>query len=183
METLSHDELWAALTPEERAGACTALWRARDEVTQQSRSIMLATLAASLRFREKFLKAQPDEKKTELLLHRLKQPDFRRFHGDLLRVFLLGLHGKMIEQFLDVQGIPHEGGILTSEDAPTAKSFRKGIRAIRESSGDRMASLYLGFILAEGDDGYWAALPAAVAEEGLNIREAIRVSADQSGKG
>lgn len=173
MDTLSHSQLWAVLGPEARAEACAALWSADDALTQQVRVFVLATLATSLRFREKFLKAQPDAKKTSLLLARMHQPDLRPFQGDLLRTYLLSRHGKMIEQFLDVQGIPHEGGVLDEAEPPTVKSLRKGIKAIRAACGDRSVSLYLAFILADGGDELWAALPEAIAAEELDVHKAL----------
>ncbi|MCE9615559.1 MAG: hypothetical protein K8T26_14915 [Lentisphaerae bacterium] len=176
METLTYSDLWQVVPLEARARACTAFWRADDELSQQIRPAVLAKLAVSMNFREKFLKAQPDAKKGGLLLSRLNQPAFRAFHGDLVRVLLLTEHSKLIEQFLDVQEIPRRGCFLEGETPPSSESFRKGIQSIRASFGDWNTALYLAFILAQGEDEFWASLPTALAAEGLKVRDVLAMA-------
>lgn len=172
MDTLTYSELWSVLPPPARARACLAFWQAPD-IAEQARATVLTALAGSLRFREKFLKTQSPAKKADWLLNRINQPEFRRFQGDLLTVLLLADHGPLIEQFLDVQKIPHQGSFLDGGTPPTAASLCKGIRAIRKTWGDWNTALYLGFIQTQGDDEFWAALPEALTKEGFGIRQAL----------
>jgi hypothetical protein len=173
MDPLTYTELWQGLAPDVRARACVAFWRADDELSQLARPTVLSALAKAMNFREKFMKMQTDAKKGDLLMRRASLPDFRRFHGDLLRVLLLTEHSKVIEQFLDVQGIPRQGCFLEGDEPPSVKSLRKGIKAIRAAWGDWSTCFYLGFLLAQGEADYWAALPDAIAAEGLDIRGTV----------
>lgn len=174
MDTLTNSDLWGVLPAEVRVRACQSFWRS-PYISEQVRANVLSGLAKSLHFREKSLKALPDAQKANWLLRQSSQPDFRRFHGDLVGALLLTEHAKMIEQFLDVQGVPHRGCFLEGDTVPSADSLCKGIRAIRQAWGDWSTCLYLGFTLAQGEDTHWAALPAAIATEGLNIRQTLLV--------
>ena len=175
---LTYTDVWRSLTPAERGRACGAFLSSTDELSKQVRPAVLTALAGALRFREKFLKTQPDAKKAEWLASRSNHPDLRRHHDSLLRAWLLTEQGGMIEHFLEVQGIPHAGCMLDGEPPPpSAESLQKGIAAIREKSGDRCCALYLAFLLAEGDTGFWGALPAAVEAAGLRLQEAMAVAA------
>ena len=170
MTPLTYTELWKALTPEERREACADIWTASDDASLHERPAILAALGSALRFREKFLRAQADEKLTGWLLLRAGQSEFRRFHVDLLRAWLLARHAAMIETFLDVQGISHEGAFLKDNPPPPDEAaLRKGIRILCERSAMRTACLYLGFALASDDSGFWAALPAAIGAESLDL--------------
>lgn len=172
MDTLTYSELWVSIPAEARLRACLAFWQSA-EVSERARADVLPMLAKSLRFREKFLKTQSAAKRAEWLLRQSSHPDFRRFHGELLGALLVTEHANMIEEFLDVQGIPRRGCFLEGETTPSAESLCKGIRAIRKTCGDWSTSLYLGFTLAQGEDPQWAALPAAIATEGLDIRQTL----------
>ncbi len=182
MDTLTNSELWGALPAEERLRACLAIWRSKD-VSGPVRADILLALAKALHFREKSLKAQPDTKKAHWLLAQSGQPDFRRFHGDLVGALLLTEHAEMIEAFLEVQGIPHRGCFLeeAGDKLPTAESLCQGIRNIRQTWGDWSTCLYLGFTLAQGEDPHWSALPAAIAAEGLNIRQTLQAPVTPDG--
>lgn len=163
-------ELWKALTPEERREACTDIWTAPDETSRHQRPAILAALGNVLHFRTKFLQAQADDKLTGWLLLRAGQPEFRKFHGDLLRAWLLARHTAMIERFLDVQGISHEGAFLKGDPPPPEEAaLRKGIRILLEQCTMHTVCLYLGFILASDDNGFWAALPAAMSADSLDL--------------
>ena len=125
-------------------------------------------MGKALHFREKFLRAQTADKLTGWLLLRAGQPEFRKFHGDLLRAWLLARHAAMIENFLDGQGISHEGAFLKGAPPPPEEAaLRKGIRMLCEQSTMRTACLYLGFTLASDENGFWAALPTAISAESL----------------
>ena len=170
MTTITYTELWKTLTPEERRQACADIWTASDETSRQERPAILAALGNALHFRTKFLFAQADDKLAGWLLLRAGQPEFRRFHGDLLRAWLLARHAAMIADFLEVQGISHEGAFLKGDPpAPAEADLRKGIRALRGQNALHAACLYLGFTLASDESGFWSALPAAMSAEALDL--------------
>jgi len=170
MTPLTYTELWKALTPAERREACEDIWTASDETSRHERPAILAALGKALHFREKFLRAQAADKLSGWLLLRAGQPEFRKFHGDLLRAWLLARHTAMIENFLDVQGIPHDGAFLKGAPPPPEEAvLRKGIRILCEQNSMHAACLYLGFTLASDENGFWAALPAALGAESLDL--------------
>ncbi len=166
----NYSELWKAMTPEERREACGDIWTASDEISRHERPAMLAALCNAMHFREKFLKAQTADKLAGWLLLRAGQPEFRKFQGDLLRAWLLARHGAAIENFLEAQGIAHEGAFLKEDPPPPeAAALRKGLRVLCEKCTMHAACLYLGFTLASDDSGFWAALPAAMSAESLDL--------------
>ena len=170
MTTPTYTELWKALTPEERREACADIWTASDETSRHERPAILAALGNALHFREKFLRVQSEDKWAGWLLLRAGQPEFRKFHGDLLRAWLLARHTALIENFLDVQGISHEGAFLKGTPPPPEEAaLRKGVRILCEQSTMHTACLYLGFTLASDESGFWTALPAAISAESLDL--------------
>ena len=170
MTPLTFTELWKALTPGERREACADIWTASDETSRHERPAILAALGNALHFREKFLRAQAADKLTGWLLLRAGQPEFLKFHGDLLRAWLLARHAVMIEKFLEVQGISHEGAFLKgAPPPPEEEALLKGIRMLCEQNTPHTACLYLGFILGSDENGFWAALPAAMSAESLDL--------------
>ena len=166
----SYAELWKAMTPEDRREACGDILTASDETSQHERPDMLAALCKALHFREKFLKSQTADKVAGWLLLRAGQPELRKFQGDLLRAWLLARHGAAIEHFLEAQGIAHDGAFLKDAPPPPEEvALRKGIRVLYEHCTMHAACLYLGFTLASDDGGFWAALPAAMSAESLDL--------------
>jgi len=170
MSSLTCTELWKAMTMDERREACTDIWTASDEASQHERPAIFAALSSAMRFRGKFLQAQATDQKAGWLLLRAGQPEFRKFHGDLLRAWLLARHTSKIEKFLEVLEIPHEGAFLKGTPPPPEEAtLRKGLRVLCDQSSTHAACLYLGFTLASDDNGFWAALPAAMSAESLDL--------------
>lgn len=174
MAAITHMQLWAALTAEEHRDACLAFWTSEDVITNRVRPMLSKKLAEVMRFREKFLKVQPRERLAGWLFQRIGTDEMLPFTDDVLRAWLLVHHAPVIEHFLDACGLPRTGCFVADEaPSPDEASFSRGISAIRAKFGDRLPSLYLGFMMAEGATKFWKDLPQAVARSKFDLSAAL----------
>jgi len=166
--------IWRALTSEEQKEVCLSIWTSGDSLSEKIRGKLLGDLAICLRYREKYLRRQSDDRKAAWLYQRVNGAPLRRFHEALLRAWLVVQHGQMIEMFLDKQAIPHVGVFISDEaKTPSKESFCIGLKKIREKWDDRIIALYLGFCIASGAGDFWANLPAALSAEGVDLWDAM----------
>ena len=168
MSDLSVKRLWDALTPEEKLEACQTVWASKN-VPGNIASEITAELARLMRFRPMQLLKQPPDVLGRWLFSRVQNPGFRAHLRGLLMAWLVGPRKKVLETFLNAMAVPHTDGFLSEEATPpTTETFAKGVRSLRQEHGDRVAAIYLGFLLSDSGDGFWAALPAALASEGFD---------------
>jgi hypothetical protein len=131
-------------------------------------------LAKLMRFRPMQLLKQKPEVLASWLSSRVQTPGFRTHLRGLLMAWLVGPRKRVLETFLDAMSVPHTDGFLAEEATPpSAESFAKGVRTLRQEHGDRVAAIYLGFLLSDAGDAFWAALPAGLASEGFDPASAI----------
>lgn len=173
MSELSMKRLWEALTPEEKLEACQTVWTSKN-VPGGIASEITVELARLMRFRPMQLLKQPPEILARWLASRVQNPGFRPHLRGLIMAWLVGPRKKVLETFLDAMAVPHTDGFLAEEATPpTSESFAKGVRTLRQEHGDRVAAIYLGFLLSDTGDAFWAALPAALASEGFDLASAV----------
>ena len=167
MSDLPMKQLWEALTPEEKLEACQTVWTSKN-VPGSIVSEITMELAKLMRFRPMQLLKQPPEILARWLSSRVQTPGFRTHLRGLLMAWLVGPRKKVLETFLDAMAVPHTDGFLAEEATPpSSETFAKGVRSLRQEHGDRVAAIYLGFLLSDAGDAFWAALPAALASEGF----------------
>ena len=177
MSDVSIKRLWDALTPEERLKACETVWTSKN-VPGGIVSEITMELAKLMRFRPMQLLKQPPEMLARWLSSRVHTPGFRTHLRGLLMAWLVGPQRKVLETFLDAMAVPHQEGFLNDEATPpSAETFAQGVRALRTEHGDRLAAIYLGFLLADAGDGFWAALPSGLMREGFDPSAAILAGA------
>ena len=173
MSELSMKRLWEALTPEEKLEACQTVWTSKNMPGSIVSEITME-LAKLMRFRPMQLLKQPPEILARWLSSRVQTPGFRTHLRGLLMAWLVGPRKKVLETFLDSMAVPHTDGFLAEEaKPPSSESFAKGVRTLRQEHGDRVAAIYLGFLLSDAGDAFWAALPTAMASEGFDPATAI----------
>lgn len=165
--------LWEALTPEEKLAACETVWTSKN-VPGSIVSEITMELAKLMRFRPIQLLKQPPKVLAGWLSSRVHTPGFRTHLRGLLMAWLVGPRKKVLETFLDAMAVPHTDGFLAEEAAPPVpESFAKGVRTLRREHGDRVAAIYLGFLLSDAGDAFWAALPAGLESEGFDPAAAL----------
>ncbi len=169
MSHLTLQLLWTALTSVEKDEACLAFWEAKDTIIKQSHIPILQKLSTQLRFRLVFLQKKKPQERSVFLRRFIDKPDFHKFHDDILRAWLLARKGALLARFLDAQSMKHTDGLIDDAVPPPAvDSLRGGIKTILGEFPSKDIALYLGYLLLFGGD-YWAALPEAVAAEGLDL--------------
>ncbi|MCH8510986.1 MAG: hypothetical protein LAT83_04975 [Kiritimatiellae bacterium] len=179
---MTYKRLWEAMTDEEREQASGDVWRARDPLTVKIRDQLMRALAEHHRFREKFIRNRPPEKKVELFLRASKADGMDDFLDDALRAWLITRHETLITTFLDATGLSRKGCFVADEEvAPKQKALQKGIRQVRKAFEERHVAFYLGFMLAEGPSVFWGELPDAISNEALDL-DALLVSAGDDTK-
>lgn len=89
MSELTSQDLWSALTAEEKNDACLAFWEAKDHIIKEAHAPILQKLAAYLRFRLVFLQKKNPQERSAILKRFIDKPDFHKFHDDVLRGWLL----------------------------------------------------------------------------------------------
>ncbi len=165
--------LWEALTPEEKLAACETVWTSKN-VPGSIVSEITMELAKLMRFRPMQLLKQPPKVLAGWLSSRVHTPGFRTHLRGLIMAWLVGPRKNVLESFLNAMAVPHSDGFLSEEATPpTTATFVKGVRTLREEHGDRVAAIYLGFVLSDGGDAFWSALPAALTSEGFDPASAI----------
>ena len=168
MNELSVKRLWDTLTPEEKLEACQTVWTSKN-VPGGIASEITAELARLMRFRPMQLLKQPPEVLARWLSSRVQNPGFRPHLRGLVMAWLVGPRRKVLETFLDAMAVPHADGFLADEATPpSTETFAKGVRSLRQEHGDRVTAIYLGFLLSDSGDAFWAALPAALGGEGFD---------------
>lgn len=168
MNELSVKSLWDALTPEEKLEACQTVWTSKN-VPGGIASEITAELSRLMRFRPMQLLKQPPEVLARWLSSRVQNAGFRPHLKGLVMAWLVGPRRKVLETFLDAMAVPHTDGFLADEATPpSTETFAKGVRSLRQEHGDRVTAIYLGFLLSDSGDAFWAALPAALAGEGFD---------------
>ena len=168
MSEISMKRLWDALTPEEKLEACQTVWTSKN-VPGSIVSEITMELAKLMRFRPMQLLKQPPDILAGWLSSRAHTPGFRTHLRGLLMAWLVGPRKKVLETFLNAMSVPHPDGFLAEEATPpTAEAFATGVRTLRQEHGDRVAAIYLGFLLSDAGDAFWAALPAGLASEGFD---------------
>ncbi|MFO1521561.1 MAG: hypothetical protein U1G05_05900 [Kiritimatiellia bacterium] len=131
-------------------------------------SEITAELARLMRFRPMQMLKQPPEVPARWLSSR-QNPGFRTHLRGLVMAWLIGPGKTVLETFLNSMAVPHTDGFLAEEATPpTTEASATGVRTLRREHGDRVAAIYLGFLLSDSGDAFWAALPAALAGEGFD---------------
>ena len=171
---LTLENIWNALTPEEKADACAAFWERKDPTSRQAQSLVLQQLAPLYKFRPVYIERKSAADKGRLLFARIERPVFRDVRDELVQLFLLLRKGEIIHRFLDAQGISHSNGLIDDNaPAPTVDSLRKGIAALLGAYPRRDVALYLGFSVACKNNEFWANIEPAVQAEMPDLVDAL----------
>jgi hypothetical protein len=150
-------QLWKNLPPEKRVAAADALWRDAEAMEQQVEAIVL--LARRLNFRAKSVQTLPVEQRAR---HLARVPDVSdSLAARALVAYHFDIERPLMAAFLDALGVPHEEGLITSEELPPpAKEQLSGaIAKVHESFAQDDVDLYLRTLVALDPDT-WTNLDA-----------------------
>jgi hypothetical protein len=171
---LTFENIWNALTPEERSDACAAFWERKDPASRQAQALVLRQLAPLYNFRPIYIQRKPPAEKAKLLLGRIERPLFRDVRDEVIQIFLLMRKGEIVRRFLDAQGISHNNGLIDDDVPPPGEaSLRKGIAALLTAFPRRDVALYLGFSIACKNNEFWANIEPAVLAEMPDLVDAL----------
>jgi hypothetical protein len=171
---LTLEDIWNALTPEEKNDTCLAFWQSKDPESRQEQALVLQQLAPLYNFRPVYIERKSPAEKAKLLLGRIERPVFQDVRNELIQIFLLKCKGEIIRRFLDTQGIPHTNGLIDDNaPPPTEGSLRKGVASLLAAFPRRDAALYLGFSIACKNSEFWANIEPAVRAEMSDLPDVL----------
>ncbi|NOZ93897.1 MAG: hypothetical protein GXP47_04020 [Acidobacteria bacterium] len=152
--------VWELMTDEERRAAAAAAWVGAEG---EGKTLLQMTMAKELKFRPQTVRRLPADKVAGRLAHIAKNlPEDALFQ--LLFHFHLAERRKLLGEFLDAVGLPHEEGILDlPEDAepPEASKVKEAAEVLVKAHG-RDAVIYLA-TLAVADGAFWGGVDEVLA--------------------
>ncbi len=154
--------LWKQIPPERRAEAATAFWKDEDSVQQQAEALL--AIAAHLHFRPKTVRTLPLEKKVRYLASLPNVSD--SVAGRVLVAYHLEHQRPMLGAFLDLLGIEHDNGVLTSQDlkAPEPEKLKEAAAKLRAAYPPADVDLYFQTLIVQ-DPETWGGLAELVEGE------------------
>jgi hypothetical protein len=163
--TLTIDDLWNAFRPQERLDGCIAFLR---EAKPAKRELIAKILARELRFRDKTVMAFKPEDLGRHMAARMRLSALADYRAAVLRAWIIAHNRPLLEKFVGRLGVPHNEGMIDGEvDPPTVQHFQAAIAAVA-SEPQRIVALYLGYLIAFGDET-WKNIPAALEAEQKDI--------------
>lgn len=150
--------------PERRLEIARCFWR---HATPDARRAAVGVLAKAIRFRDQKVKEAPVEKKAAWSAARYQDPDLATLWTEALAVFHVTERGELMSACLDAWGVPHEAGIVESEEYPFPEPEVLGatIPSLAEQHPARDLALYLataGLVMGHDDPRWRAATWPAV---------------------
>ena len=160
------DDLWSALRPQERLDGCIAFL---NTAKAGKRELIAKVLARELRFRDKTVMAFKAEDLGRHMAARMRNSTLANHRKDALRSWLIEHQRPLLAKFVSQLGIPHNDGLIEVDEVtpPSLESFRAAIKAV-SSEPQRLVALYLGYLIAFGDET-WENIYEAVQTEGRDL--------------
>ena len=157
---LRASRLWKDLPADTRLAAADAFWRDEDAGDQQAEVIVV--LAKRLNFRTKSVQGLAVERKARHLAQLPEVSD--AVAGRALVAHHFARERPLMAFFLDALGIPHENGLIISEEVatPDPAALAAAVEKTRGAFPEAAVDLYLRTLLAlDGDT--WANLDPLLA--------------------
>jgi hypothetical protein len=150
-------QIFASMTPERS----TEIMRVLREKAPAMFHNSVAIAAASFKMRPVYLKAQPLEKRADVVRRALARVTTNAIAEELLAVYFLECRKPLLIEWLDTLGIEHEEGTL-AQDAPAepdAAGLRAAVEKFRSAGDDPDRELLLQAFAAQSAIE-WPALEA-----------------------
>lgn len=180
-QDLNLKHLWDSLTPKEIEDGCRCLLEDDSDQGKKTRDAVLNVLAKAMRFRKEYMRRRAPDQNLPFLVNRINAREFRPFHDDVIRSWLIRRHTPMLKAFLEGSRIPHkEGWVDESARVPQPTQFENGLTDVLSRFKARDAGLYFGYLTLIGGE-FWEGLNQALANKGVHILELLNTeSADSS---
>jgi len=170
-----YPEMWSSFTEDEQLAVARDFLSSNHPFALEARDDTINALAKAMRFRPVSISRKSKEEKAIALQSNMLRPELRPFMVKVIGTYLLEHHYPLVLEFLTVQGIPHERGIILKHSPPpTSDSFLKGITAIQKAFPSHEVGLYLSFLAMSGSGSdFWAGLPAALKTSALDLQALV----------
>lgn len=180
MKPITLDDLWSALTDEQKREAAEDFWETKfDVLAQEERPRITDRLARAWHFRPQFVQRAKLPERVKWLLARIDSPDLRPERQYLIRAWLLTRHVNVIEKFLDLVGLPHKRGMIEQSAAPvTIDSVRAAVPQIMKAFPPTIVGEYLGYLVLYRID-VLSGLEPALQAEGVDLRTLLGLAVPQ----
>lgn len=157
-------ELWKTLSPEQRERAAMAFFVDEQAVAEQAEVIGL--ISRRINFRPRSVLAMPAERKASHLARMTSISD--AVASRLLVAYHLAHQRPMMAAFLDSLGIPHDNGLIATDElkAPDRATVLEAARALAGAWPPDDVRLYFATLLQQDPDtwGSLASLPEGSSE-------------------
>lgn len=150
-----------------RRAILAAFWK---HAETHSKLVAQMQLAKALHFRDETIRKMPPEKKADLLGSRIGSPEFDQFLEMALMAYHTHQANKMMADFLDRWGVPHENGSIEADEykVPDAEQVRAAVKELEGTYDKRDVALYLataGLLMAdEWRDSTWPVVDELIGE-------------------
>jgi hypothetical protein len=140
-------QVFAAMSPERAVAVMRLLAEKAPAIFAEA--LQAASLA--LKARPVYLQRQPFEKRCEAIRRALARVPANGFAGELLATYFLECRGELLREWLDVAGVEHEDGTLSSDapPAPPEKELTRAVARFREKGDDPDRELLLNAFAAQ----------------------------------
>lgn len=147
--------LWKQLSADRKQQAAVAFWLDPNGASEQAEAI--ATIALRLKFRPKSVITLSAEKKARYLLGLPAVSELMA--ARLLVAYHIAHQRPMMAAFLDALGIPHEDGLIESEQvtAPEPAALKKAAATLAAAFPAEDVAMYLSTLTWQDPDA-WGAL-------------------------
>lgn len=155
-------EIIAGLPPEQYAQVMTRIAQEAPDVFRQT----VASAAAALKFRPRFLAKQPLPKRIASLRRVLVRPASDPLAEELLAIYFLKCRLDLLGEWLDLVGLEHEDGILTADEVPCpdASLLEEKVKTLRSGEDPDCELLLRVFAAQSAID--WPALEEILTRPG-----------------
>lgn len=136
-------QLWKGLPLERRMALADAFWREEGDDAQMQQMEAIGTLARRLNFRVRSVQALPVDRRAR---HLAQMPDVSEAIATRALIsYHLAAQRPLMAAFLDALGIPHENGVINSEEVakPDAAKLAAAVESVKTSFPADDVSLYL----------------------------------------
>jgi hypothetical protein len=154
--------VFARMRPERACEVLSALREKTPGVYTQA----VAAASTAMRARPRFLLAQPEAKRAELVRRTLSRVAAAELAEEVLAAYFLEVRRDLLVEWLDAVGVAHEDGTLKADPAPPPKEeLEAALAGFRRDEDRADRELLLEAFAAQGAVD-WPDLDAALAPSG-----------------
>ena len=125
------------------------------------------TLAKQRKFRPVFIEQKPPAQRHAWMKEALGRAANESVSAHLLQIWFVSAHSKLLCDFLDALGIPHDenGTVEQTPPAPEKEALRNAIDAVMEKHDPGLVAVYMHAFQALDDSGGWLSLEEILRED------------------